>query len=231
MSIRAVVFDFYGTLTPQRTTDDQLVARTEQAEALGVDVERFDAELTATVRERFAGAGGDLPGSLAWVAARLGVTVPPDVLERAAAVRLTTERRFGQPRPDAVAVLTAVRERGLRVGLISDCSAELPRYFAELPIAALVDVAVFSFVTGHTKPAPDNYLACCEGLGVDPSECLYVGDGGSNELAGARAVGMRAVHLAVAEEADGLVYGKHAEWDGETVTSLAGILELIGPSA
>lgn len=227
MSLRAVVFDFYGTLTAQRTPADQVAARTEQAAALGVDVDRFDAELTSTVRERFAGAGGDLPGSLAWVAARCGVTVPPAVLERAAAIRLATERRFGEPRPEAVPVLTELRSRGLRIGLISDCSAELPLYFADLPIAPLIDVPVFSFVTGHTKPAPENYLACCEGLGVDPSECLYVGDGGSNELAGARAVGMRAVHLAVPAETDGLVYGKHDSWDGDTVTSLTAVPDLL----
>lgn len=227
MSLRAVVLDFYGTLTPQRTGAEQVVARREQAQALGVDADRFDHELTSTVRARFAGAGGDLPGSLAWVAARFGVTVAPDVLHRAASVRLATERRFGQPRPEAVPVLRAVRDRGLRVGVISDCSAELPLYFPELPIAPLVDVPIFSFVTGHTKPAPENYLACCAGLGVAPVECLYVGDGGSDELAGARAVGMRAVHLAVPDEVDGLVYGKHETWDGETVTSLTGVLDVI----
>jgi putative hydrolase of the HAD superfamily len=227
LSPRAVVFDFYGTLTAQRTTSDQVVARSEQAAALGVDVTRYDTELTTTVRERFAGAGGDLPGSLAWVAARCGVTVPTAVLERAAAVRLATERRFGEPRPEAVPLLTALRSRGLRIGLISDCSAELPLYFDELAIAPLVDVPVFSFVTGHTKPAPENYLTCCEGLAVEPSDCLYVGDGGSNELAGARAVGMRAVHLAVPDEVDGLVYGKHDSWDGDTVTSLTAVLDLL----
>ena len=219
--IRAVVFDFYGTLAPGRAPQEQWAAREQQAAALGVDVEAFDAVLTETYRERFAGAGGSIDGSLRWVCERLGVEVDDARLAHAAAVRLATERGFGEPRPEATDVLGAVRADGLRVGLISDCSAELPEYFADLPIAPLVDVPVFSFVTGHTKPAPENYLACSAALGVEPGECVYVGDGGSDELAGATAVGMHAVHLAVPGERGGLVYGRHAAWDGDVVTALS----------
>lgn len=227
MTLRAVVFDFYGTLAPGRSVAAQVAARTAQAEALGVDPERFDAELTATVDERFRGAGGDVAGTLRRLAARLGVTPAEAAVARAAEVRLAAERRFGEPRADAVPVLRALKERGLLVGIVSDCSAELPVYFPTLPVAAFVDAVVLSFVTGHRKPEPANYLACCTQLGVEPGDCLYVGDGGSNELAGARAVGMRAVHLAVPDEAAALVYGRHLHWDGEVVNSLAGVLALV----
>ena len=140
----------------------------------------FDAELTATVHERFSGAGGTVEGSLAWVARparRAPVGGAAGARRRGCGWR--SERGFGEPRPEAVPVLRALRERGLRVGLVSDCSAELPTYFPDLPIAPYVDAPVFSFVTGHRKPAPENYLACCAALGVEPAECLYVGDGGS----------------------------------------------------
>lgn len=227
MTVRAVVFDFYGTLAPGRSTAEQVAARSSQAAALGVDPARFDAELSATTDERFRGAGGDLDGSLRWVAARLGATPRDDQLAACVAVRRATERRFGEPRPEAEPVLRALRSRGLRVGVISDCSAELPEYFPDLPIAPYVDAAVFSFVTGHRKPDPSNYLDCCATLGVPPESCLYVGDGGSNELAGARSVGMRAVHLDVEAERGGPVYGRHASWDGEVITSLTDVLALV----
>lgn len=225
---RAVVLDFYGTLTPGRSSAHQAAARAEQAAALGVDRVRFDAELTATVDERFRGAGGSIAGSLAWVAHRIGADPSAEALRRAARVRLAAERRFGEPRPDAVAVLTAVRERGLAVGMVSDCSAELPAYFPELPVAALVDVAVFSSVLGVRKPDPRIFDACCVGLGIAARDCLYVGDGGSDELAGARAVGMRAVHLDVPGEDQGVVYGRHTAWDGERITALPQLLALLG---
>jgi putative hydrolase of the HAD superfamily len=225
--VKAVVFDYYGTLAPGRSVAAQVASRTSQAQALGVDPARFDAELTATVDARFRGAGGDVAGSLRWMAGRLGVSPSEAAVARAAEVRLAAERRFGEPRPEAVAVLRSLKERGLLVGVVSDCSAELPVYFPTLPIAPYVDAAVLSFVTGSRKPEPENYLACCAELDVTPADCLYVGDGGSDELAGARAVGMRAVHLAVPDEAAALVYGRHLEWDGDVVDSLAGVLALV----
>jgi putative hydrolase of the HAD superfamily len=226
VSLAAVVFDFYGTLSGARTTAGSDAARTELAELLGVDAARLNAEMTSTVAQRFTGAGGDIAGSLVWVSARLGITPTPAALERAATRRLALERGFGEPRPEALGVLRTLHERGLRIGVVSDCSAELPIYFPTLPIAEYVDTAVFSFVTGHCKPEPENYLECCAGLGVEPQQCLYVGDGGSNELYGARAVGMRAVHLAVADEAGSLAYGRPESWDGESITSLTEALTL-----
>lgn len=225
--VPAVVLDFYGTLTPGRTRAQQGGARSAQAAELGIDATRFDEELTATVDERFRGAGGSVAGSLAWLARRLGAEPDGATLDRASAVRLATERTFGEPRPDAVAVLTEVRQRGHAVGVISDCSAELPAYFPDLPVAPLVDVAVFSFVVGFRKPDPRIYLACTDALGVAPADCLYVGDGGSDELAGARAVGMRAVHLDVPAERHGVVYGRPPAWDGEAITALPQLLDLL----
>ena len=226
----ATIFDFYGTLTPGRTDGEQAAARTAQADALGVDAAALDAEMTATVDERFTGAGGSIEGSLAWVCARIGAHPSPQQLAEAAAVRLGAERSFGRPRPEAVPVLTALRDAGLRTGVVSDCSAELPQYFPDLPLARLVDAPVFSFVLGVKKPAAAIFLACCTALDVEPAQCLYVGDGGSNELVGAREVGMRAVHLAVPGELNGIVYGRHTSWDGEVVTSLTDVPELLGLS-
>lgn len=228
MSVAAVVFDFYGTLTPGRSGAAQRAARDAQAHALGLDPDAFDAELTATVDLRFRGAGDDVAGSLLWVARRLGVEPAPDAVRRAAELRLASERAFGEPRPEAAGVLRALRDCDLRIGVISDCSAELPLYFPDLPIAPFVDAPVFSFVTGARKPEPANYLACCAALDAQPAQCLYVGDGGSDELAGARAVGMRAVHLAVPTEAGGIVYGRHTSWDGETISSLSAVPALVG---
>jgi putative hydrolase of the HAD superfamily len=227
VTVRAVLFDFYGTLAPGRTDEAQARVRAAQSAALGVDAARFDAEMTATVDERFRGAGGDVAGSLAWVAARIGASPSPGQLAAAAQVRLAGERSFGEPRTDAVAVLSGLRARGLRTGVISDCSAELPLYFPQLPVAPFIDAPVFSFVTGHRKPDPAIYLACCERLGVAPEECLYVGDGGSDELAGARRLGMRAVWLDVAAEQGGVVYGRHAAWDGERISSLTEVASLL----
>ena len=227
MQLAAIIFDFYGTLTPGRTVQAQAAARAEQARALGVDPAAFDAALTASYRDRFRGETGDIRQSLAWIAHQLGARPDERALAAATQLRLGTERRFGQPRPEAVPLLQELHARGLRVGVISDCSAELPVFFADLPIAPLIDAAVFSCVTGYVKPDPHNYLLCCRHLEVVPSACMYVGDGGSNELQGATDVGMRAIHLDVAVERGDVVYGRHARWDGVSIASLHDMLSVI----
>ena len=124
-------------------------------------------------------------------------------------------------------MLRALQARSLQVGVVSDCSAELPEYFPSLPVAPHVDAAVFSFVLGRRKPAADIYLACCTRLGVAPEQCVYVGDGGSDELAGARAVGMRPVHLDDPLGGGSVVYGRHETWDGDRITALPEVLDLL----
>jgi putative hydrolase of the HAD superfamily len=227
VGLEAVIFDFNGTLTPARLAQAQGAARSVLARALHIDVAALDAAMTASYRERFRGETGDVQQSLAWLARQLGARPTTTTLAAATEVRLAAERRFAQPRPEALPLLRELRERGLRIGVISDCTAELPELFAELPIAPLVDAAVFSCVTGSVKPDPDNYLACCHQLQVPPSSCWYVGDGGSNELHGARAVGMHPVHLDVPSERGGVVYGRHASWAGATIQTLTELLPLI----
>ena len=57
------------------------------------------------------------------------------------------------------------------------------------------DFEVFSCDVGLVKPEPTIYRTCLDGLALSAQECIYVGDGGSNELIGAREVGLRTVFV------------------------------------
>ena len=57
------------------------------------------------------------------------------------------------------------------------------------------DVEVFSCEVGWVKPEPEIYRLCLQRLGLSASDCIFVGDGGSNELDGAKAVGLRTVFV------------------------------------
>lgn len=104
--------------------------------------------------------------------------------------------------------------------MISDCTHELAELWDTLPLASLVDAAVFSVVAGRRKPHASLYRSMCQGLGVAPSEAIYVGDGGSNELTGATAVGIRAIRLVAPDSADALVYDAEADGWGPLIESL-----------
>ncbi len=63
------------------------------------------------------------------------------------------------------------------------------------PLAGLFDAEIFSCAVGCVKPEPAIFEQCLLKLGLTGAECLYVGDGGSDELVGARAAGMSPVFL------------------------------------
>jgi len=92
------------------------------------------------------------------------------------------------------ALLESLRERGLKVGLVSnafDPPALLHRDLEQLGVAERLDVAVFSSEVGRRKPDPAIFEHALEALGVAPGSTLFVGDTLATDIAGAAALGMR----------------------------------------
>jgi putative hydrolase of the HAD superfamily len=92
------------------------------------------------------------------------------------------------------ALLETLRERGLRVGLVSnalDPPGLLHRDLEQMGVAERLDVAVFSSEIGWRKPHPAIFERALEALGVDAGDVLFVGDTLATDVAGAAALGMR----------------------------------------
>jgi putative hydrolase of the HAD superfamily len=189
----AVVFDFFGTLTDPAAEAGRRTAFDDTAAALGVPPDAFWAAMGASFPSRASGACGDTRSTLRAVAAACGVTVSAAALARAVAVHHEGAEPVRRSRPEALAVLAALRASGWRIGLISDCSSELVEAWSTTPYAPLIDAAVFSWRERRRKPDPRLYATVAERLGVPAPGCWYVGDGGSRELTGARTAGMRPV--------------------------------------
>lgn len=222
--IRAVLFDFFGTLTQ---AVERGAAHARVAAALDVDPDVFLPALNASFYDRATGRYGSLEESLRIVAARVGA-VPTDAqLAAATAARRVALHSDATLRGDASTVLTTLRAHGLRTAVVSDCTHELPGYWPDLPIAPYVDTAVFSVDVGVCKPDPAIYEAACTSLGVSPDQCLYVGDGGSHELTGARSLGMTAVQLVADDHGRHLAFAADRDWDGHRVGSLTEVLAYV----
>lgn len=226
MTVRAVLFDYFGTLTP--TVLKMISAEEQQAlgDALGVDADKLEDAWGASFVARSTGKTGDLRATMRMLAEQLGGSPTEAGLTEATELRAMAYRRSAAPRPEAVDVLGALRARGLLLAVVSDCSDELVEMWRGLPIAEFVQTMVFSSVVGTRKPDPLMYRLACEGLDVSPEECVYVGDGGSGELTGAAAMGMRAVLLADDEWDRGHRYDAD-DWHGESIHSLADVPGLI----
>ncbi|MFD2766790.1 HAD family hydrolase [Micromonospora eburnea] len=225
---QAVLFDFFGTLTcgVQRGT-----AHLAIAEQLGCPPDTLIEVLDRTYYQRASGRLGNAEATLRWVCDQAGVHPSQRAVRAAVASRHQAIRADTRLRDEAVPVLATLRHRGVRTGLISDCTHELPEFLPQLAVAPLLDVRVFSVQVGCCKPDPALYWAACRRLGLAPADCLYVGDGGSQELTGAERAGMTAVRLAAPDLADHMVFNADRSWHGPALASLAEVLDLLDPAS
>jgi putative hydrolase of the HAD superfamily len=194
--MRAIVFDFYGTLTDPGAEANRRVSYAATATALGIPADAFWAAMSESFPERVIGRLGSTRDTLREIARRCRAEPTGPALDGAVAAHLDASRQVRPPRPGVLDLLDKLRADGFRIGLISDCSSELCEAWPETPYAPRIDAAVFSWREGCRKPDSRLYAAVSGRLGVPAAECWYVGDGGSRELDGARRAGMRPVLVA-----------------------------------
>src|SRR3954462_3864769 len=175
--IEAVIFDWGGTLSVYADIEMQDMWRLA-ARHLAPDREDEVCELLVAVEQ----ASWDripvdfhstrLPELLATASAELGLDVAEAVLEEAATHHLDSWTPHMRHDPDAAPVLRALRDRGLRIGLLSN--THWPRAFHERfldrdGLAELIDARCYTSEMPYTKPHPEAFAAAMQGVGVhDP---------------------------------------------------------------
>ena len=218
--MQAVVFDFFGTLTPVSPNEVWAGNAAKLAAVFGVGAESLLQVLDDSFPERISGALGDVRQTMRALGDRLGARLTEEQLAEAIAVRRSVQEAMFALRPEALGVIEQLRSAGLKTGLVSDCTSELPDAWARLPLAGVIDAPVFSCIEGTRKPDPRLFRKVAADLETEPARCVYVGDGGGQELTGASALGMRAVLLA---GPDWHAHGdrrREAGWAGPRIGSL-----------
>ena len=205
--LRAVTFDFTGTLvsTPRlgeiysEVLGRHGVAVTpERAAGLMREVWRELDCLAHPARDRFASHPGGARGWWARLLERLCERLEAGPPDRFAAAELFD--RFARADawrlyPEVLDTLAELRRLGLMLGLISNWDERLPRLIDDLGLAEHLDVTIYSQEAGIEKPHPGIFEAALTRLGLAPVRVLHVGDRRRQDVEGARAVGMRALHL------------------------------------
>jgi len=111
------------------------------------------------------------------------------------------------PNTGALEALHALHAHGLRLGLICNTGrtpGKMLRLVLErLGLAAYLSVLTFSDEVGLRKPHPEIFLRTLSALGITPDEAAHVGDDKTTDVAGARAIRMRAIHLCQGGDASG----------------------------
>ncbi len=120
--------------------------------------------------------------------------------------------------------LARLCDAGLRTGLISNCNSDTSDLWSSTPFAVLFDAVLLSCDVGMRKPDPGIYTLASKRLGVAPRDCLFIGDGGSNELTGATKVGMDAVLIRAPDDTEN---GDREDWQGTRISSVNEVFDLI----
>jgi len=96
---------------------------------------------------------------------------------------------------DVPETLRALASRGLRLGLVSNTHRCLTSFQAHFDLDAYISAAVSSSEHGYMKPHPSIFRTAVRLLGVEPAATVMVGDNLRQDIEGAVAAGLRAVHL------------------------------------
>ena len=231
MKFKAVIFDLFGTLVDSFTVVEYEATLKHTAQVLGIPYDDYRRIWYETAYDRNTGVYPTTRDMMKYICQRLEVPVNDEQLDKARMLRYGYNRKEMVPRTDAVYVLTELRERGYKIGLISNCSPVTKEVWDETPFSSLFDVTIFSTCAKIKKPDPQIYRMALKGLGVDGENCIYVGDGDSNELTGAREMEMHPVMISVDYEKDNDLYVyNRQEWDGPVISSLTEVLALVEES-
>ncbi|MEU3017321.1 HAD family hydrolase [Nocardiopsis sp. NPDC007018] len=207
---QGVVFDLFGTLVDAPTSEDRRAMAQEIATVTDARHEAVETLLVDSWAERHDGRLRTRASLASHFARRCGAPSMTNeverLLERRAAERLEAD-------DSVIHLMRGLRARGLRVGVLSDASADIAQEWPHCRLAQVVDAAVFSCQARRIKPHPDLYSRVSAQLAIIPERLSYCGDGGGDELRGAVAVGLRAIGVRRRGGHGALAFGAQ-QWNG-----------------
>lgn len=199
--IRQIFFDAAGTLFRLRESVGSGYARV--GKAFGIRLDPAAAE--AAFREAWKSAGSPWPSASehpekAWwrgivsrVVELCGQTMNEDYFEALwnHYAKAETWELFEETRE----VLRQLRDRGLRLGVISNFDERLLSILDGHGVAGFFDPIVISSEVGARKPSPEIFASALASSECAASECLHVGDEPEADWRGAAEAGMRIFKL------------------------------------
>jgi len=205
--IKAIFFDLYYTLINYEPSREELQAKALRE--LGIEVSPEALKLPLIAADEF----------IYQEIARVPIKQRPDEDKTALFIQhqQTLLREAGIENPEKLAprlldkmrqydmklvlfddvkpALTDLKNRGLKLGLISNIDRDITPLLNELGISPLLEVVVTSQDTGFNKPQPEIFQEALRQARIQPSEAMYVGDQYQIDIVGAEKAGMKGVLL------------------------------------
>jgi putative hydrolase of the HAD superfamily len=229
MKFKAVIFDLFGTLVDDFGSSVGQMHH-EMADALAVPYEQFMALWGQTAKMRIIGSFETVEANIRYVCDTIKVSPTAEQLEKAVEIRMKYIGQALRPRPDAISTASELKNRDHKIGLLSNCSIEIPILWHETAFADLFHTTVFSSRERLKKPDTRIFNLACERLGAMQASCLYIADGEDHELKAAASVGLHAVLIRTSSQKNRRELHQEAkDWQGPSIDSLKEVLQLVGP--
>jgi putative hydrolase of the HAD superfamily len=204
MQVAAVVFDWGGTLSEYAEIelyDMWKLAAAHLAEVTGKDEGELTAQLLAAELRYWEGVKtsqrtGTLAEILSAESRALGLDVSEAVMLETAQRHLDAWTPHIRHHHDARAMLQALRDMGLRLGLLSNThwpEAYHEHFLARDGLLELLDVRAYTSNMAHSKPHPAAFQHVLDRLQVTPAQTVMVGDRPIDDIWGGQRIGMRGV--------------------------------------
>ncbi|HEX3823290.1 MAG TPA: HAD family hydrolase [Mycobacteriales bacterium] len=202
-TINAVLFDWGGTITPWHVVDlleiwsaAASILAPEQADELAAALVAAESELWLQTSSSMASFTTDQ--LMRHAVAAVGLEVDEATYAAATEVYRLGWLPHTAAGPGALEMMRALRERGLRTGLLSNTN--WPRawhddFLADDGLLELLDATVYTSELSHMKPHPSAFQTLLDAVGTTGEQAVFVGDRLHDDVSGAKALGMRTVWI------------------------------------
>jgi len=190
MTIRAILFDVGGPINTEVTLERQLDADIRAqllAAGFAVDDEAYDRACRFAV-DSFA---PNAYQAIIWYLTQRQDPPARSIYE--SVWRRARERSVFELRPGIAQLLSDLHARGVLLGLAANQATAVLGQLDAAGIGHYFQHREVSGTHGYHKPDPRLFLRACNDLGVDPTDCVMVGDRIDNDIAPAQRLGMRTV--------------------------------------
>ena len=199
MAIKAILFDFYGTLIERQKKQFIKLISHNHLQRLKTEERPLSlAALLLDVQQKLMTCDlttHSIPHEILSLVSPEPYHDSVDI-ERRLRNAMRQEADSTRLFPGVKNLLAFFKRQGYHLGVVSNVSSYHKAPFYRFGLDKLIDVAVFSCDIGSIKPQEDIYLSACRQLGVLPEDVLFVGDSYKSDVLAPRSLGMQALHIA-----------------------------------
>jgi len=215
-----LIFDLFHTLTDFESKWSDMPSTSR---FLGLDPEEWNRLLFHDTHDRLCGFEKDEFRILRGIVDKIDPSVDDARVESAVRHR---KERFRQSLMNIpvqnVETLRRLRREGYKLGLLSNADVMEKASWPDSPLSGMFDSVVFSCDVGFAKPEREIFELSLHSLGCLPAEAVFIGDGGSDELEGARKLGLETILMSgIIEELWPERIPERRGWAGYEITAIS----------